>query len=77
MTIHIPITDLSPEVKKLYLEKKIISIGIDYHPNNLTGWVDGKEIEVFPFGKVCKMDNRFTGYNLYCNPTEIVIEVVW
>lgn len=77
MTIHIPISDLEPSVRKLYLEKKIHDIGIDYQPNSLMGWVDRKEIEVFPFGKVCKMDNRWSSYELYCNPTEIVIEIVW
>lgn len=77
MTIHIPISDLSPEIKKLYLEKKLISIGIDYPPNSLMGWTDNKEIEVFNFDKVCKMDNRWSGYEIYLNDTEIIIEIVW
>jgi len=67
MTIHIPISDLEPNVKKLYLENKIKSLGIDYQPNAIMGWVDKEEIEVFNFSKVCKMDNRWTGYNLYKN----------
>ena len=75
MTIHIPISDLKPKIKKLYLENKIESLGIDYQPNAIMGWVDKEEIEVFNFSKVCKMDNRWTGYNLYKNETEIVIEI--
>ena len=75
MTIHIPISDLKPEVKKLYLENKIKSLGIDYQPNAIMGWVGKEEIEVFNFSKVCKMDNRWTGYNLYKNETEIIVEI--
>ena len=75
MTIHIPISDLKPKVRELYLENKIQSLGIDYAPNTIMGWVGKEEIEVFNFSKVCKMDNRWTGYNLYKNETEIIIEI--
>lgn len=75
MIIHIPISDLEPEIKKLYLENKIESLAIDYQPNAIMGWVDNEEIEVFNFSKVCKMDNRWTGYKLYENKTEIIIEI--
>ena len=75
MTIHIPISDLQPNIKNLYLEDKILGLGIDYMPNAIMGWVDGKEVEVFNFSKVCKMDNRWTSYTLYKNKTEIIIEI--
>ena len=75
MTIHISISDLEPKVKKLYLENKIESLCIDYQPNAIMGWVDDEEIEVFNFSKVCKLDNRWTGYNLYQNKTEIIVEI--
>lgn len=75
MTIHISISDLEPKVKELYLENKIKSLGIDYQPNAIMGWVGDEEIEVFNFSKVCKMDNRWTGYNLYQNKTEIIVEI--
>lgn len=75
MTIHIPISDLKPEVKSLYRRGRISSLSIDYAPNAIMGWVDGTEIEVFDFSKVCKMDNRWTGYNLYPMKYEIVIEI--
>lgn len=75
MTIHISIYDLESKVRKLYLEDKIQSLGIDYQPNSITGWHDGKEIEVFNFNKVCRMDNRWSGYILHKNKTEIIIEI--
>lgn len=76
MTIHIPISDLDYNIRKLYLEDKIKSMCIDYQPNAITGWVDDEEIEVFNFTKVCRMDNRWTGYNLHKNKTEIIIEII-
>jgi hypothetical protein len=77
MTIHIPISDLEPIVKKLYLEDRLIGgLSIDYSPNALVGWCDGKEIIVFSFNKICKMDNRWTGYQIHRNKTEIIIEII-
>ena len=75
MTIHISISDLEPNVRELYLENKIQSLGIDYAPNSIMGWVGKEEIEVFNFSKVCKLDNRWTGYKLYQNKTEIIVEI--
>ena len=77
MTIHIPISDLHPKIAKLYLEHKIQDLGIDYMPNSITGWYSGEEIEVFNFNKVCKLDNRWSGYELYQNSTEIIISIVY
>jgi len=76
MTIHIPISDLSIEIRKLYLEDKLVGgLSIDYVPNTLVSWYDGKEITIFNFNKVCKMDNRWTGYVIHKNKTEIIIEI--
>lgn len=77
MTIHIPLVDLTEQIRKLYLEDKIKGIGIDYALNSIMGWVGNMEVEVFNFGKVYKMDNRWSGYKLYCSPTGIVIDIVW
>lgn len=80
MTIYIPITDLETKVRELYLEGKIIDIGIDYEPNAIVGYFKKnglyEEIEVFNFSKICKMDNRFSSYKLFQNKMEIVIEIV-
>lgn len=75
MTIHIPISDLEPNVRKLYLENRITQLGIDYQPNSIMGWCDKEEIEVFNFSRVCKMDNRWTGYEVHESKTEIIIEI--
>lgn len=76
MTIHIPITDLEPRVRKLYLEDKLIGgLSIDYAPNALVSWYDGKEVVVFNFDRICKMDNRYSGYQIHKNKTEIIVEI--
>jgi hypothetical protein len=76
MTIHIPISDLEPNVRKLYLEDRLVGgLSIDYSPNALVSWCDGKEITVFSFNKICKMDNRYSGYEIHKNKTEIIIEI--
>lgn len=76
MTIHIPISDLTPDVRKLYLENKLVGgLSIDYAPNALVSWYDGRELVVFRFDKICKMDNRWTGYTIHKNKTEIIIEI--
>jgi hypothetical protein len=73
---NIPISNLTSEVQKLYLEDKLIGgLSIDYAPNTLVSWYNGKEITIFDFNKVCKMDNRFTGYKIFKNKTEIVIQI--
>lgn len=76
MTIHIPISNLEPNVRKLYLEDKLVGgLSIDYAPNTLTSWYEGREITVFDFTPICKMDNRWTGYTIHKNKTEIIIEI--
>ena len=78
MTIHIPISDLNPTVRELYLADKLQGgLTIDYAPNCLMSWYEGKEVVVFDFTPVCKMDNRWTGYEVYKNKTEIIIEISW
>jgi len=76
MTIHIPVSSLDLKIRKLYLEEKLKGFGIDYQPNSITAWYDGEEIEIFNFNKICKLDNRFTSYNLFQNKTEIILEIV-
>lgn len=76
MTIHIPIADLEQSVRKLYLEDKLIGgLSIDYAPNAIVSWCEGKEIIIFSFDKICKMDNRWTGYTIHKNKTEIIVEI--
>jgi hypothetical protein len=75
MKIHISTSDLKPSVRKLYLGGKIKHMVIDYAPNSIMGWVDSEEIEVFNFSNVCRMDNRFSSYELTSTESEIVIEI--
>jgi hypothetical protein len=80
MTIHIPISDLEPNIRTLYLENNIFELSLDYQPNAITGYFKNKgiyeEVELFNFSKVCKMDNRFTSYKIHKNKTEIILEIV-
>jgi midasin (ATPase involved in ribosome maturation) len=80
MTIHITVSDLDPNIQELYLEDRIRNLCIDYQPNAIVGYIQDvenyKEIEVFNFSRICKMDNRFTSYRIYGRKTEIVVEIV-
>ena len=76
MTIHIPVSSLNLKIRKLYLEEKLKGFGIDYRPNSLMAWYEEEEVEVFNFNKICKLDNRYTSYNLFTNKTEIILEIV-
>ena len=76
MTIHIPIAEIKKDVRKLYLEKKLTHLSIDYAPNHLTGSFDGKEVVVYDFTPILRLDNRFCSNNLYENNTEIVVELI-
>ena len=79
MTIHIPISDLEPSIRDLYLEDKILQLSIDYQPNAIIGYFKNnglyEEVEVFNFSKVFKMDNRFTTYKIHKRKTELIIEI--
>lgn len=80
MTLHIPIEDLKTEIRDFYINDKIVSLGIDYQPNSIMGWVkvegEYEEVEVFNFNKVCKMDNRYSSYDLIKDETGITIKVL-
>ena len=79
MTIHIPISDLEPNIRTLYLENNIFELSLDYQTNAITGYFKNKgiyeEVELFNFSKVCKMDNRWTGYELHQSTFEITIQI--
>lgn len=78
MTIHIPINELTKEIRTLYIEDKLQYLTIDYQPNAIVSFVKGtnQEVIVYDFTKICKLDNRYVGYNIYKNSTEIVIEFI-
>jgi len=77
MLLTIPFSSLTKEVKELFVANKLKSFGIDYQPNALMAWNGDKEIEVYNFSRICKLDNRFCSYEIYFGPTEILIEFIY
>lgn len=73
MTIHIPISDLEPNIKKLYLEEKLIDISVDFAQNSLTSFYGDTEMLVFSFEKHMKLDNRLKPCTVIKNKTEIIL----
>jgi hypothetical protein len=75
MTIHIPVSELEPQAKKLYLEGKLTELGIDYQYNWVDAWDGEKDIVVFKFKKYFKADNKFCTYKIHQNKSELIIEM--
>lgn len=75
MKIQIQVKDLEPRVRDLYKEGKIKQMCIDYQPNAIMGWNGKEEVEVFNFSRVCRMDNRYTGYELHTDEESITVEI--
>jgi len=78
MTFHIPINELTKEIRTLYIEDKLQHLNIDYLPNAIVSSIKGsnEEVIVYDFTKICKLDNRYVDYNIYKNSTEIVVEFI-
>jgi hypothetical protein len=76
MMIWLGLEDLTPEVKGLYLENKLTGgMSIDYALNQLLSYVGEEEIVIFDFTPICKLDNRYTGYQIYQRLDGIMIEI--
>jgi hypothetical protein len=73
MTIHIPIVDLDPQVRTLYLEGKIFDISVDFAQNSLMSFYEDTEILVFSFDDHVILDNRLRPCSVIKNKTEIVL----
>ena len=76
MIVHIHISELNEDMRKLYLEDKVGHLSIDYAYNSIMGWVNNVEVKVFSFDDYFKSDNRYNTYNLYKNKTEIIVEMI-
>jgi SRSO17 transposase len=76
MIIHIHISEIEEDMRKLYLEDKVGHLSIDYAYNSIMGWVNNVEVKVFSFDDYFKSDNRYNTYNLYKNKTEIIVEMI-
>jgi hypothetical protein len=77
MIIVIELKDLEPKIQSLYLQNRLSNFSIDYLPNSLFAIdeISNSEVEIFNFNKVCKLDNRWTGYEVHTGKTEIIIEI--
>lgn len=76
MIVHIHISELNEDMRKLYLEDKVGHLSIDYAYNSIMGWVNNVEVKVFSFDNYFKSDNRYNTYTLYKNKTEIMVEMI-
>lgn len=76
MILTIPFEDFNPKIKQPYSEGKVSGIGMEYQYNGLYGYIDNEEVCVYDFGKYFKIDNRYSSYEIYCGPTQIMIEFV-
>lgn len=74
MLVTIPLSSFSERAKKLYIAGELKNFGIDYQPNSLLAWHGEEEIEIFNFSRICKMDNRYSSYEIYPGLTRILIE---
>ena len=77
MLLTIPYHKLSKEIREAYLTNKIKSFSIDYQYNSIMGYIDDEEVEVVNFDKIFKLDNRFSGYDLYFGDNQIVVEFIF
>lgn len=76
MILHIHISEMQEDMRKLYLEDKVGHLSIDYAYNAIMGWDGNVEFKVFSFDKYFKVDNRYNTYNIYKNKTEILVEII-
>lgn len=77
MTVHIPLKDFNQAAKVPYITGTVKGIGIDYQYNGIYGYLAGKEIEIFSFDKLFKLDNRYNSVKIYCDPKEITLSFSW
>lgn len=74
MVLTIPFEELNDDIKAYYAAGVIKSIGIDYQYNALMGYVNDVEVEVFNFTKYFRADNRYCSSEIYCAPSQILLE---
>lgn len=76
MVLTIPFEDFNPQIKQVYSEGRVKGIGMEYQYNGLYGFIDNEEVCVFDFNKYFKIDNRYSSYEIYCGPSQIMIEFI-
>jgi len=76
MILTVPFEDFNPEIKQAYSSGEIKGIGIEYQYNGVYGYLNKQEVCVFDFTKYLRLDNRYSSYEIYCCPTQIMIEFI-
>jgi hypothetical protein len=74
MLITIHHKELKSSIRKLFMEDKLSHYVIDFEPNALFARDDKEELEVYNFSRICKLDNRYSSYEIFIGPTEILID---
>ena len=74
MLITIHRRELESSIRKLFMEDKLSHFVIDFEPNALFARNDKEELEIYNFSRICKLDNRYTSYEIFIGPTEILID---
>jgi|TARA_B110000967_G_C18794571_1_gene515078 hypothetical protein len=74
MLITIHYKELESSISKLFIEDKLSHFVIDFEPNALFARDGRKELEIFNFNRICKLDNRYSSYEIFIGPTEILID---
>jgi len=76
MILTIPFEDFNPVIKQAYSEGKVTGIGLEYQYNGVYGYIGKDEVCIFDFGKYFRIDNRWGSYEIFCGPSQIMIEFV-
>tara|TARA_R100000951_G_scaffold36373_1_gene31154 strand:- start:13050 stop:13286 length:237 start_codon:yes stop_codon:yes gene_type:complete len=74
MTVEIYYHDMEVDIAQMFTSNEFISISIDYMYNAVMGWKDGKELVIYDFGPICRLDNRRHTYELEWDSDKIVID---
>ena len=74
MLITIHRRELESSIRNLFMEDKLSHFVIDFEPNALFARDDKEELEIYNFSRICKLDNRYTSYEIFIGPTEILID---
>jgi hypothetical protein len=76
INLFIPIALVSITAQELLTNNKITSLLIDYATNNVVGFHDNEEVEVFSFKDYLIMDNRFNKYTITYDATGLYLNVI-
>jgi hypothetical protein len=76
INLTIPKSSLSTDIQELLYQGKIKPMLIDYATNNIVGFTDKEEVEVFSFKDYLIMDNRFNRPTITYNDEGLHLQIV-